>query len=102
MDVKTFQNEIFNFASAWDKKRKVTPSEQATFVHLVEEVGELAREYVNQESRKNKFNDEELNNAIGDALIQLIKLAHLRNLDIENLILKIIEDEQQVLRSNDD
>jgi len=102
MEVKNFQNDIFNFVSAWDKKRDVTPSEQATFVHLVEEVGELAREYVNQESRKSKFSDEELNNAIGDALIQLIKLAHLRNLDIENLILKIIEDEQQLLRSNND
>jgi len=101
MDVKNFQNEVFNFVSAWNKKRDVTPSEQATFIHLVEEVGELAREYVNQESRKNKFSGEELNNAIGDALIQLIKLAHLRNLDIETLILKIIEDEQRLLRSGD-
>ena len=99
MDVKNFQNEIFNFVSAWDKKRNVTPSELATFVHLVEEVGELAREYVNQEKRKDQFSDDELNNAIGDALMQLVKLAQLRNIDIENLILKIIEEEQQLLKS---
>ena len=79
MEVKNFQNEIFNFVLAWDNKRNVTPSEQVTFVHLVEEVGELAREYVNKESRKDKFSDDELNNAIGDALMQLIKLAQLRN-----------------------
>lgn len=98
MEVKNFQNEIFNFALAWDNKQNITPSEQATLIHLVEEVGELAREYVNKESRKDKFSDDELNNAIGDALIQLIKLAQLRNVDIENLILKIIEDEQQLLK----
>ena len=84
--------------SAWDIKRKVKPSEQATFTHLVEEIGELACEYVNKESRKDKFSDEKLNNAIGDALMQLVKLAHLRNIDVENLILKIIEDEQPLLK----
>ena len=98
MEVKNFQNEIFNFVLAWDNKRNVTPSEQVTFVHLVEEVGELAREYVNKESRKDKFSDDELNNAIGDALMQLIKLAQLRNVDIENLILKIIKNEQGLLK----
>jgi NTP pyrophosphatase (non-canonical NTP hydrolase) len=97
MDVKHFQNEIFNFVSAWDKKRKTQPTEQATFNHLVEEIGELAREYVNKDSRPNKFNNDELDNAIGDALIQLVKLGHQRGLDIENLILKIIKDEQKLL-----
>ena len=101
MEVKNFQNEIFKFVTAWDKKRHTEPNENLTFTHLVEEIGELAREYVNMQSRKDKFNDDELNNAIGDALMQLVKLAHLRNLDIENLILKIIEDEKNLLKDLD-
>jgi hypothetical protein len=97
MDVKHFQKKIFNFVSAWDIKRNSEPTEQNTFNHLVEKIGELAREYVNKDSRPDKFNNVKLDNAIGDALIQLIKLGHLRGLDIENLVLKIIKDEQKLL-----
>jgi len=97
MEVKIFQNKIVEFVTAWDRKRNTNPSEQLTFNHLVEEIGELAREYVNQQSRRDKFSDEELNNAIGDAFMQLIKLAHLRGLDIEKVVLKIIEEEQKLL-----
>jgi NTP pyrophosphatase (non-canonical NTP hydrolase) len=98
MEVKDFQSEIVKFVSAWDKKRNVKPGEQLTFNHLVEEIGELAREYVNQQSRRDKFSEEELNNAIGDAFMQLVKLAHLRGLDIEEVVLKIIEEEQKLLK----
>ncbi len=98
MEVKNFQNKITEFVFAWDNKRNVTPNEQLTFSHVVEEVGELAREYVNKELRKERFSEEELNNAIGDAVMQLIELASLRNLDVENLILKIINEEQDDLK----
>ncbi len=98
MEVKDFQNKIVEFVNAWDKKRDTQPNEQLTFTHLVEEIGELAREYVNQQSRKDKFKKEELDNAIGDALMQLLKLAHLRGIDIEELVLKIIKDEQKFLK----
>jgi NTP pyrophosphatase (non-canonical NTP hydrolase) len=98
MEVKNFQNKIVEFVSMWDKKQNAKPSEQLTFNHLVEEIGELAREYVNQQSRRDKFSEEELNNAIGDAFMQLVKLAHLRGLDIEEVVLKIIKEEQKFLK----
>jgi len=93
MEIKDFQNKISEFVCAWDKKRNAQPNEQLTFNHIVEEIGELAREYVSQESRKDKFKKEELDNAIGDSLMQLVTLASLRGLDIENLILDIIKNE---------
>ena len=98
MEVKDFQNKIVEFVDAWDIKRKTQPNEQLTFTHIVEEIGELAREYVNQQSRKDKFKKEELDNAIGDTLMQLVKLANLRKIEIEELVLKIIEDEQKFLK----
>ena len=98
MEVKDFQKKIVDFVAAWDKKRNTTPNEQSTFNHIVEEIGELAREYVNQDSRKDKFNKNELDNAIGDTLMQLVKLAHLRGINIEDLILNIIEEEQELLK----
>jgi NTP pyrophosphatase (non-canonical NTP hydrolase) len=99
MEIKNFQNKISEFVLAWDKKRNAQPSEQLTFNHIVEEIGELAREYVSQESRKDKFKKEELDNAIGDSLMQLVTLASLRGLDIENLILDIIKNEQSSLKN---
>lgn len=99
MGIKDFQNKITEFVLAWDKKRNTQPNEQLTFNHIVEEIGELAKEYVNQESRKNKFKKEELDNAIDDSLMQLVTLASLRGLDIENLVLEIINKEQEDLKN---
>lgn len=93
MQVKEFQQKITEFAEKWDKKRKVTPTEKLNFIHLVEEVGELATQYVNQEKRKDQYNEAELENAIGDILMQVVELAHLRGLDIEEVVTKIIEEE---------
>ena len=47
MEVKDLQNKIIELVSKWDKKREVVTSEQEAFTHLIEEVGELARQYVN-------------------------------------------------------
>lgn len=98
MEVKNFQTQIAEFVSAWDKKRGTIPNEQLTFNHLIEEIGELAREYVNQESRPDQFKEEELNNAIADALMQLIFLTDQRGLDIEQAVTDIIAYEQKQLQ----
>ncbi len=97
MEVKDFHNKIIKFIAAWDKKRKVSSNEQSAFIHLIEEIGELAREYVNRESRKDRYSEKELENAIGDAFMWLVKLAHIRGLDIEKVVLEIIKEEQKLL-----
>ena len=97
MEVKDFQNKIIEFIAAWDKKRNSEPNEPLVFAHIVEEVGELARQYVNKESRRNKFDEKEIENSIGDILMQTIKLAHLKGLDVEEVVLKIIKEEEKLL-----
>ncbi len=95
MEVKEFQRKIVEFADKWDRKRNVIPNTHSNFIHLVEEIGELAHEYVSEEKRKDKFSKEKLENAIGDILLQTVELAHLHGMDIEELVLKIINDEEQ-------
>lgn len=90
MEVRQFQQIIVDFSKKWQKKRSYTATEHFTLIHLVEEVGELARQYVNQAIRKDKFSEEKLNNAIADIFMQLVALAHQRGLDIEELILKTV------------
>lgn len=97
MEVKEFQQKLVEFAKRWDEKRNNVPIEESTFIHLVEEVGEMAREYVSKRQRKEKYSDKKVNNAIADIIMQVVKLAHLRNLDIEELVLKTMKDEEQRL-----
>ena len=95
MEVDQFQKEIVKFMELWAKKQGSRPSEQSTFNHLIEEVGELAREFVNRDIRKDKFSDAEFDNAIGDIFVHLVVLAELRNIKIEELIMGIIEKDKQ-------
>ncbi|MFA5076085.1 MAG: hypothetical protein WC480_01570 [Patescibacteria group bacterium] len=99
MEVKDFQKKVVEFVDAWDKKRKVVPNEQLTFYHIIEELGELARDYVNNKSRPAEYKKSDFQDAIGDSLMQIIKLAALRGLDIEKIVLDIIERERQFLES---
>lgn len=55
MEVKEFQKMIADFSKKWQKKRHYKPDEHFTLIHLVEEVGELAEQYVSQRIRKDKF-----------------------------------------------
>jgi|SRR3989344_5671946 len=95
MKVDEFQKEIVRFMELWAKTKGIRFSEQSTFNHLIEEVGELAREFVNREIRKDKFCDEKFDNAIGDILVHLVVLAELRNIKIEQLIMDIIEKDKK-------
>ncbi len=95
MEVDKFQEEIAKFIKMWEKKQGFPHSEQTTFNHIVEEVGELAREFVSRDIRKDKFSDEEFDNAIGDSLIHLIALAELRGIKIEKLIMDIVDEDRK-------
>ncbi len=97
MEVKEFQKKIVDFVSKWDKKRNVKSSEELTFIHLIEEIGELAREYVNKKSRKEKYNKEKVENAICDIIMQTFKLADMNKIDIEKAVNKVINEESKLL-----
>ena len=98
MEVKEFQRQIADYVSKWDRKRNAKPSEEDVFIHLVEEIGELAQQYVNKHSRKDRYSKEELENAICDILMQTVKLANMTRIDVEEAVLKVIEEESKLLK----
>ena len=91
--MQEFQKEIVMFVKAWEKKRGTAPTAEDTFIHLTEEIGELAREYVNKKERPGDYSAEKLEDSIGDALMQLVRLADIHNLDIEKIVRKIIREQ---------
>ncbi|MFA5355121.1 MAG: MazG nucleotide pyrophosphohydrolase domain-containing protein [Candidatus Paceibacterota bacterium] len=98
MTVKEFQSKIIEFLSKWDKKRKNTPDIQKTFNHLIEEIGELSRQYVNKGTGRGKYDEKEVENAIGDIFIQLVMLANLHGLDVEKIVSRIIKEEEKLFK----
>ena len=97
MEVKEFQKKIIEYVRKWDEKRGEISDEKTTFAHLVEEVGELARQYVNKEIRKDQYDEKEIEDAIFDILVQLIRLADLRNIDMEKLVLDSMKENEKRL-----
>src|SRR3989338_2033182 len=101
MQTSELQKKIIEFVQRWDKARNSKASKDETFFHIVEEVGELARQYVNRESRKEQFSEDEIRDAIGDTLMQLVKLTDLHGWDVEELIIEIMEKEESVLQEKE-
>jgi len=95
MEAKKIQKEIEKF---WErvnrlKGKKYTP--EMAFIHLVEEAGELAREFVNKERRPEKYSKEKLIDAIGDIFFNTFLLASLYNLDVEKLLQKVLKEGEE-------
>ena len=93
MEVKELQKKIVEHVEAWDKKRGVLYNEELAFTHIVEEIGEMAHEYISEKARRDEYNADEFENAIGDTLIQLVRLANLRGLDVEEVVFKILKED---------
>lgn len=93
MEVKELQAKIIAYVREWEKFQKHVPSEEFIVLHLVEEVGELAHEYVSEKIRPTQFSEDKLNNAIADILFQVIALAEKRELDVEKLLLQTMEED---------
>ncbi len=101
MEVKELQKRMVEFMNRWDKARNSPSTTDARFIHLVEEVGELARQYVNQKSRPGQYDEAEIKNAIGDITLQLVKIADIHGFDMEELILEVLRDDEPRLREEE-
>jgi NTP pyrophosphatase (non-canonical NTP hydrolase) len=98
MDVKKLQRKIIKSMTEWDKLKRKKYVPETAFYHLVEEVGELSKELVNERRRPEKYSKEKLIDAIGDILIYTVLLASLYKVDIEKLILNIIKQDKKRMK----
>ena len=83
MDIRQFQKEILEVFSEMDKmpnRRKHT--KQSAVIHLVEEIGEIARQVTSEYHRPEKFSKENLGTELADTLMFIVLLADLYEVDI--------------------
>jgi NTP pyrophosphatase (non-canonical NTP hydrolase) len=55
---------------------------QSAFIHLIEEIGEVARQVTNEHQRPTKFDRENLGAELADALVFMVLFAHLSDIDL--------------------
>ncbi len=91
MDIKTFQKEVKELFNKISNKRKKKHTEEEIFIHLIEEIGEIARQLTNKKIREEKFDHKNLEGEISDSILFLTYLASLYKINLENSLKKDVE-----------
>lgn len=80
MDIKRLQDEIKGMFDKSSKFKKHT--KEGIMTHIVEELGEVSRQLINEKYRKGKFDKKKLAEEIGDVLILINYLSSEYNIDL--------------------
>ena len=83
MDIKQFQKEILEVFSQMDKMpNRREHTKQSALIHLMEEIGEIARQVTSEYHRPEKFDKENLGTELADTLMFIVLLAELYDVDL--------------------
>ena len=92
METRELQKMAVEIVDILDRKFGVNRDLQLNFTQLMEEIGELAKD-VNQKRLRNREPDREnMEGEFADVLIQLAKLAHMLDVDLESAVHRKIEE----------
>ncbi|HLC56638.1 MAG TPA: MazG nucleotide pyrophosphohydrolase domain-containing protein [Candidatus Nanoarchaeia archaeon] len=92
MDINEIEKRIVNFAKkrASIKNFDITP--ELSFIHLAEELGEVARQLSNKEMRPDLFDENNLKEEIVDVILEAIILANICEVDLDKKINQKIDN----------
>ncbi len=83
MDIKEFQDRVLKVFSEMDKvPNRKEHTKQSALIHLMEEIGEIARQVTSEYHRPEKFNRENLGTEIADVLMFIVVLAEMYQIDL--------------------
>ncbi len=96
MQIKEAQKESFKIIDEYNKKHGLEHNKETAFPHLIEEVGELAKELNHGISNwRDDFKKENFSEEIADVLNQLFNLATYNDVDLEDSFIKKIKKLRQ-------
>ena len=87
METIELQKRIMDLIYKMDEKYNCTHDSESTFNHIIEEIGELAKELNKPKIRNEQIIKQELSNEIADVIILLIHLATINDINIEESVL---------------
>ena len=91
MNLTEFQKEAVKIVDDIDAKYKGIHDNDTTIVHLMEELGEIAREIYNEKMGRDKIDIENLKEEFADVYLLLAKLADNFSINLEEAIKKKID-----------
>ncbi len=91
MNIKEFQQEVKKVFEIFSKTKNTKMDSEHLFIHLVEEIGEIARELVNEKIGRSETRKEKIAEEIADAIIFLVAIADYYGIDIEKILEKDLE-----------
>lgn len=96
MDIKEFQNKAWEIIDKYNKKQNTQHKKDTMFYHLIEEIGEIARQLHNEKDNWRKdFDKENFDEELIDALFFLLIIAKDYNVNIEEVFNKKINELKQ-------
>ncbi len=91
MELQEVQKRIMKFVHKRVKAANIKPTAELSYIHLTEEVGEVARELSNKKLRPNLYNEDNLKEEIVDVLLETLILADLCKVDLDKEIARKID-----------
>lgn len=89
MEIKEAQTEAFALVEDWNRRQNAEHNPQTVFPHLIEEVGEVARELNHYISNwRQEPNKERLEEEMADVFIQLCILAKDNEIELDEAVSK--------------
>ena len=88
MDIREFQKEVDEVIKELDNETNVEHNLNNSFIHLVEEIGEIASALNEPNIRNKDLNKEELAEELFDAIFFIVRIANLNNIDLDETRIK--------------
>jgi len=93
MDIKDLQNLIYDFQKKRLAELKAELTSELVFLHLSEEIGEIARQLINNKhSQFRRYDEDNLKEEITQALLDLLVLSKIYDIDLNTECIKKIEN----------
>jgi NTP pyrophosphatase (non-canonical NTP hydrolase) len=91
MDIKEIEKRIMDFAKKRASAKNFDLTPELSYIHLTEELGEVARQLSNKKIRPDLFDEANLKEEIVDVILEAIILANICEADLDKEISQKID-----------
>ncbi len=83
MELEKLQERIVNFARKRTELHNKKITAELSYIHLMEEMGEIARQLFSKDIRPEKYDEDNLKEEIVDVILECLILADVLDVDLE-------------------
>jgi len=90
--MEEIQEKVKEFIKKRAELKEYEPSLEILFVHLSEEVGELAAQIYSKKARPEKYEEEKLKDSVCDVILAAVGIANYLNMDLSKELNNVINE----------